>query len=237
MRPLLKGCLVGLLLGLIDVTAAAAQGYMIPIVNPHAEDGAASPDGVVYVEIPGWEIAGFMTVVAYGTPGAFPSASDLTDPGTTGKLFAGGPAVGLTTAGQTAVIPLAAWEGIDSGEWGVCAGALLGGWGAEADSARLVILILDSELAELARFVVGPVTASDRNNVTTLKRLDSCRSIPVGARAIRAQIELYGVEGPWNNAFADDIAVMIVSPDPVRSTTWGMVKAGAWPSDGPGSPR
>jgi hypothetical protein len=38
-------------------------------------------------------------------------------------------------------------------------------------------------------------------------------------------VELHGVDGPYNNAFADDIHLAIVYPDPVVPSTWGGIKA------------
>jgi hypothetical protein len=225
MKILQGAMLAGLLGGVLAAPPAAAQGWPVALINNSAEDGTASPDGMTAVTIPGWTVTGSLTVVAYGTPGEFPPTGEHM----TGQLFVGGPGSGLASASQTALIPEDAWGCIDVG--GFCyvhVMAVLGGWEAEEDSARLVVTVLDGQSAELLRFVVGPVTAADRGQVTKFMTYTRGVAMPVGGRAVKVQLEMYGVDGSYRNAFADDIVVSIVYPDPALPSTWGGIKAGEW---------
>lgn len=212
---------------LVAAAPAEAQGWMLPLANPSAEASAASPDGMSAVEIPGWTVTGALTVVAYGTPGEFPVAGDVTDVVASGQLFVGGPAPGLATASQTVPIPADWWLRLNDTAYpcGLEVIALLGGWQVDADSARIVVTILDGQSAELSSFTVGPVTAADRGGLTTLKQCLEIRTIPAGSRSVNMRLEMYGVDGPYNNAFADCIQLWIVCPDPVVPSTWGAIKS------------
>lgn len=221
----------GLAVTLFTGTTAFAQGPEVPLANPSAESGAASDDGMTVTLIPGWATSGVPTVVRYGTSGPFPVRT-IEVPGLNDQLFVGGPAPGLATLSQAAVIPGEALFIIDQGYGAVFASARLGGWQSDSDSARVVVEVLDEHGGILRSMVVGPVTAADRGGATVLMRRGQTMAAPIGSRSLIVRLEFYGVDGAYNNATADGIRVSIEYPDPVLPTTWGRVKLGEWSANG-----
>ena len=221
----------GLAVTLFTGATAFALGPEVPLANQSAESGAASDDGLAATFIPGWATSGVPTVVRYGTSGPFPVRT-VEVPGLNDQLFVGGPAPGLATLIQTAVIPEEALSVIDQGNGAVFASARLGGWQSDSDSSRVVVEVLDEHGGILASVIVGPVTAADRGGATVLMKLYQSMAAPIGSRSVIVRLELYGVDGAYNNALADDIHVRIEFPDPVLPTTWGRIKLGEWSANG-----
>jgi hypothetical protein len=219
-----RAILAVLLISVLPAAQVEAQQtyFPIPLVNWGAEDGEASPDGMTSVDVLGWTVTGSLTIVAYGTPGPFPSIG----PGLTGQFFAGGSSLGLSSANQIAQIPQQHWECIDEG-FGLCsisASALLGGWSTDADSTRLLVTVLDGQSNDLSMFVVSPSYIPGGHTGSYAQVCSEIREIPPGARAVNVRLEMYGVEGSYNNGWADDIQAGISYNVPTIPTTWGSIK-------------
>lgn len=224
MKQTYSAYLFALTLGLSAVPVSAQ--YIL--TNGDAESGSVSSDGMTTVPIPGWTVAGTITVVEYGNPGPFPAATDRPGGGTPEKLFVGGPGAGLSTATQVLHIPQEMWVDIDGnpGFWGFGIEAVLGGWESDEDNARLVVSFLDADLGNIETSTVGPVTAADRNNTTALEWVSRYWQVPVGARHVQIVLEMNNVNGGYNHAFADDIFSYFAYPDPVETVSWSRIKLG-----------
>lgn len=194
--------------------------------NPGAEDGAASPDGQTVVPVPGWMTSGNFTVVGYGTPGDFPTA---TDPGPSDRgdnFFAGGPDNASSTALQVIDVPGDDIGQIDAGWVGFEMYGYLGGFADEEDNAVLSVVYKDAQGAILSSTTIGPATAADRGNQTgLLSQFPVWGVVPPGTRRIELILTMTRVDGPYNNAFADNLFIWLIVADPVEPSTWGGIKA------------
>jgi hypothetical protein len=205
------GLAAALMLGMQTVPATAGTNNLV--ANHGAEASAGGTGGVVPA-IPGWtrQTGANSTVVKYGTPG-FPKATSP-GPTTRGKnFFAGGPADELSNEVLVQTVPMPATEiaAIDAGHGKYHAQAFLGGKGAQKDMAFIELDFKDGNGFLIGNSVlVGPVTATDRNNVTGLLRRFQDGSVPVGARSAFIQLifEHIGSDA-YNDSYADNIQLQI----------------------------
>jgi hypothetical protein len=217
---------LALILFLMPVRPGFAQGFDIPLINGFAEDGPAAADSTAIVSVPGWETAGNFTVVAYGTPGPFPSVAPDGPLGNQ-KFFTGGPGSSHSTAMQLLAIPEACWPDLAMWQWWVFGSADMGGWASSPASPSITITVLDGAMQELTSLTIGPVTPNDRGQQTRLVPVMGNRSVPnpSQSRFVRVTIEISGPEDGYNCGFVDNISVDFVHPDPVLPTTWSLIKS------------
>lgn len=211
---------------LLSSTPAQAQIFFHNLFeNPGAETGPASPDGQTVVPVPGWMTSGNFTVVGYGTPGEFPTGSDPGPPNRGSNFFAGGPNNASSTASQMYEASQQDAFEIDLGYVSFTMTGYLGGFADEEDHAVVAVIYKDAQGEILSSATIGPVTAADRNNRTGLLLDYVDGSVPVGTRRVELILTMTRVDGSYNNAFADGLSIVLISPLPVEQSTWGRIKS------------
>ncbi len=199
--------------------------YQNIIHNPGAEDGAASPDGMSAVPIPEWTAMGGATVVAYGTPGDFPSVADPIPRAPGSNFFVGGPGASSSTIFQAIDVPPELWPFIDS-SLGVSymLNGWLGGFASDGDYASVAMQLKNASGDVIESNGLGPVTALDRNDATALLPRNVWGFVPWGTRRIEVAVTFTRVDGPYNNACADNIELWFHPLDAAPPVSWGGIK-------------
>ncbi|MEE9395062.1 MAG: hypothetical protein V3W41_21445 [Planctomycetota bacterium] len=95
---------------------------------------------------------------------------------------------------------------IDLGQAEFSAEAYLGGEGSQPDHAKLEVLYLDASGATLLTDTIGPVTNTDRGNVTDMLFREGCFTVPAGTREIVLKLVFTRLSGLSNEAHADNIS-------------------------------
>jgi len=188
-------------------TLASAQVYDANIVvNSGFENGPASPNGQTVVPPTGWTSIGSATVVPYSIGGQFPTASSPGSPIRGNQFLAGGPTSSLGQVFQ--LVDLTAYgSAIDSGGVAFQFGAWLGGFGAEDDIARAIIVWADVNSNSLRTdTIVGP-SAVVRGGVTGFENYFTSSRVPVGVRKALITVTLSRIIQPYNNAYIDDVSL------------------------------
>ena len=145
------------------------------------------------------------TVVRYGAPG-FPG---LESPGPTdrGANFCCGGNQAAATLNKSIDLS-AVGPNIDSGAV-YRVSAWLGGYDSQADEAKLVVRFLASDGALKGTVALGPVTPSQRGNVTGLLIRQAAGNIPVGTRKAELKLSFTRYSGAANDGYADNVAFVI----------------------------
>jgi hypothetical protein len=149
-----------------------------------------------------------MTVVEYGA-GHWPT---LVSPGPNQRganMFIGGTQDDARITQIVDVANLAA--AIDAGEVSYDLSAYLGGRDAEADMARISARFLDAAGDLLDFGQIGPVTPTDRGNVTSLLLRSDAGELPVGTRAIEVTLVMTRLFGIDNDGYADNLSLVLTS--------------------------
>lgn len=201
--------------------------------NPGAEAGIGSTDGGV-VSVPGWTVdASFshFTAVKYGSGGGFPAT---TDPGPTDRgsnLFAGGPNNFLSIASQ--LVSLSGLQSsVDAGTIDVTLAGWFGGFQTQRDYAMLFARFLDASNNQITAFQIGGVSPGERNDQTGLLFRTGSQLVPTGTRSIRAELVMNRVDGSYNDAYADNVSLVLSSnaastaPEPATLLLLGTGLAG-----------
>jgi hypothetical protein len=199
-------CFVAALCGFAKNVDAQAWGINV-LANSGGELGPASASGQTSVAVPNWNTAGSLTVVSYGAPGVFPATTDgVVNPGN--QFFAGGPTSVVSQAIQW--VDLSAFsEGISEGGARFEIFASLGGYAAEDDTARLIVVWLDAAGQSLRTDTLLGPTAFERDNQTKLLPRRSEGILPSGTTSMRVILLMTRVNGTYNNAYADDLRVTL----------------------------
>ena len=178
------------------------------IKNPGAESGNGSSNGSV-VHIPNWTTTG-ATAVKYGATGGFPTAQT---PGPTKRgtnFFAGGPHAAEDVESIMQTVALGTYgTKIDVGKVKFTLAAWLGGSGSDGDSATVYLTFYSASHAFLSGAAIGPVTNADRNNVTKFLSRTKTAAVPATARTVDIDVELDGVSGTYNNAYVDNLSLIL----------------------------
>jgi hypothetical protein len=181
------------------------------IVNCEAEaDQAASGDGSVNHDVTAWENeTGAFTIVRYAsTSGSFPTT---TEPGPQNRgafFFSGGQAA---TSSASQIVDLANYAAnIDSGTQSFQLSAYLGGFGTQADNARITATFRDAANNPLGSAAIGPVTAAERGGVTGLIPRSTGGIVPVGTRSVEIVLLMTRVDGTFNDGYADNLSFALV---------------------------
>jgi hypothetical protein len=193
---------------------AVPAGNLVQNPGGEAIQGADSETAVV--PPPEWGTTSNFTAVRYATT-TFPASA----PGGKVNFFAGGPSNASSLAEQVIDVSGAGAE-IDAGRVSVRLSALLGGFDTQQDNAT-VTAELEDEHADttLGTLQVGPVTAADRSNATTLVPRSTAVVVPAGTRRIRVTITATRVgPGSYNDGYADNVAVELTEhEDPPGDVT------------------
>ncbi len=181
------------------------------IANPSFESGSLPGSPLQLTNADGWEgvQASAVSIEAYGT-GQMPTSSFAATEGLGGQVlrdFGGG-------AILRQEIDLSADQAlIAAGRYFVHTAAWLGGIGSIDDTAELRVRFLNFAGVQVGGAaglqVLGPVTAADRADVTTLLRRDATFPIPAGATRMQVDVHFTDVCCGAAHGLADDVLVMV----------------------------
>jgi uncharacterized protein (TIGR03437 family) len=204
---------------LIPIANAQIFGSNI-IVNSGAESGAGGDGTSQVANVPGWSGTGGCDVYTYATAYSNVSAikpTDIVPRGTGNNYFAGGiqplsctftQGIDLSSGGPT----------FDAGTVTFAASAYLGGFGSDGDNATLGVVFEDGSGNQLSSLTLGPVGPSDRaNQQSGLYLQRQIGQIPVGTRSAVLTLNMNWVNGANNEAFADNLALVLNAPAMPRS--------------------
>jgi hypothetical protein len=188
------------------------------IQNGDAESGIASPDaGVTLTPVTGWTTTDRFVIVPY-------SSSDwptVSDPGPTDRgnnLFVGGRPSAVSSATQT--VDISSWAAnVDGIGVAYTLSAWLGGWLNQNDNAVLQAHFLGTS-GLISEATLGPVTAADRGNVTSLVFHQTTGTIPAGTRSIDFILTMTREAGSDNDGYADNLSFVATAvPEPEAYAT------------------
>jgi Ca2+-binding RTX toxin-like protein len=183
------------------------------VQNPGAEADTGASDSAGTVAPSQWSSAGSFTAVQYGATG-FPSTAVSTSIGGGANFFAGGPGAATSTGEQTIDVTGAAAE-INAGQVSVRLSAHLGGFFTDDDEAKITAEMQDEPADTVfATLQIGPVTAADRGNQTTLLPRAATAEVPPGTEEIRVLVTATRSDGSYNDGYADNVSVTL-DTDPV----------------------
>jgi hypothetical protein len=184
-----------------------------------------SPDGMTVVSMPGWTATGAATVVAYGTPGDFPSMTDPKPSNGGTQFFAGGPAAAVSTIFQAVDVPEDLWAFIDNSlGMTYMMNAYLGGFESDPDFASITFALKNAAGGVVESNTIDPVTVADRDNLTALLPRVVFGFVPQWTRRIEVTVTFTHVEGTYINAFVDNVEVRFHPLDRAPSRSWGAIK-------------
>jgi hypothetical protein len=179
------------------------------VANGGAELGpAVSDSGGIVARIPGWTRAGSFTVVKYGAPGGFPDLGVGKAVRGGKQFFAGGPANPGSSATQVVALSSLS-HSIDTGTVRVTLSGYLGGFASQRDSLTVTATFLDGAGAKLGSIQLGPVTAAQRKNATTLLPQSKQLVLPRRTRSVSLALRAVRTDGSYNDGYADNIALSL----------------------------
>jgi hypothetical protein len=181
------------------------------LVNGNAEAGAFSATGAP-VAVPGWTTSSAFTVVNYkpaDDTSGFPKTTDAGPPDRANQFFAGGNAV-TSTATQTVDVSANAAD-IDHGSAVVDLSGWLGGFATDGDNAALSVAFFNGS-TNLGSGTIGPVTNTDRGNVTSLLFRSQTIPVPANTRQLVVTLSMNRSAGAFNDGYADNLSVVLRVP-------------------------
>ena len=178
------------------------------VKNGDAESGNASVSSYRTVEIPAWTVTNQMTVLKYGTPGGFPTTNTPGPLNRGNQFFVGGPDSPVSEASQTIGIS-AVGPVIDNQFVRYKLTAFLGGVGGQKDNAEVHARFLDGDGKSLGEAVIGPVLLAERDYKTLFLLKSASGILPVGARHVEIRLQFNLVDGKYDDACADNIALVL----------------------------
>ena len=187
------------------------------ITNPGAEAAAGSSDGST-VAIPNWTTASGFTAIQYGASGGFPGTVVSTAIGGGSNFFGGGPNSASSSAFQVIDVSASA-AGIDTGNGTANLSGYLGGFDTQDDNMVVVAAFLSASNTQLGTLTIGPVTAADRANVTTLLLRSTSGAVPTGTRTIKVTMTATRLSGTANDGYADNLSLTLDLPSATPTTT------------------
>ncbi|CAN5590432.1 hypothetical protein BH20ACT19_BH20ACT19_06400 [soil metagenome] len=205
--------------GVVALAGPGVAGATVPagnlVQNPGAEAAEGASDSATVRTPPGWGATPSFTAVKYGSPD-FPSTALSASIGGGSNFFAGGPNAATSIGEQTFDVSVAAPE-IDSGRVSVRLAAHLGGFSTDGDNAKITAELQDANGdTTFSTVQIGPVTAADRSNQTTLLARSAIADVPAGTRDIRLTFTATRAAGAYNDGYADNVSLTLdMDDDPV----------------------
>jgi uncharacterized protein (TIGR03382 family) len=191
------------------------------IVNGNAEANTGAPDFSSSVVPAGWITTSNFSAVQYAAGGG--SDLNTADSAAVGgglNYFAGGPSTALSTAMQSInVADLAA--SIDAGLLDVQFQAHIGGFADQGDNMTVRAIFRDASDAAILTLTLGPVTPTERGNVSQLLLRSTSADVPVGTREIDILMTGTRTAGSYNDAYADNLALQLILPQQVELSNPG----------------
>lgn len=180
------------------------------IQNASAEDGTATNGEMDYVvEVPRWVRTGDLDVETYALNGAdFANGQLPPTPGA--NYFTGGNPIGTTISTGTQDIDVSgAATRIDTNSLSYTLSGYLGGYSNQNDNTVLTAEFRDKDFNVLSTNSIGPVTAANRNNITTFLSRTVSGALPSGTRFIRIILKMTRTDGNYNDGYADKLSFVI----------------------------
>ena len=180
------------------------------LANPGAEQGTLATNDTASPAPPRWTRTGAFTSVRYGTvagPFAFPPL-DVADALRGGDgFFAAGPG---GAASLTQVVDVSRWAPEIDARAGARAhlSALLGGFRRSEDRAVVSAEFRGPTGVRRGGFALDTVTAAERANATMLIARVAERRLPRLTRTIAVTVRAAAPGGSYNDAYADEIALV-----------------------------
>jgi hypothetical protein len=200
------------------------------LTNGDAESGQyVTNNGIFQVySTPGWTIISGEFCAELYSQGTLPNMG-VYSPGPPDRgtfLFYGGNAAN-TVATQS--INVSAYSSmIDAGSVLANVSGWLGGYYNQEDFATFSAIFRDTSGNSLGSVAIGPLTAADRGNVSSLLFCEADAWLPVGTRTIEAELVMTRVGiGPFNNGAADNLNISLTAvPEPASFLLLGTGLAG-----------
>lgn len=174
------------------------------VVNGDAEGGAAATSSYKTVPLPGWTTTQSLTVLKYGMPGGFPGTNTPGPLNRGTNFFVGGPDSPAPEATQTIDLDKVGAV-IDAKVVEFKFSAFLGGAAGQKDSAEAQVVFMDASSKKLSECVLGP----EAKGMLVLKT--GAGTVPAGARKAVITLRMKRENGTYNDAVADNIA-MVLTP-------------------------
>jgi len=192
-------------------------------------DAEADPQGLVAT---GWmRSSGSPSIHNYASDG-FPA---FNDPGPSARgtnLFYGGYVASSSLRQSLTVGALS--EQVDGGFATYVFSGWLGGYFNHRDRALAAVTFLDEATNYLGAAQIGPVTVSDRAQVTGLFYREASGTVPPRTRQIRVDVTFVREDGSCNDGYADNLTLTLQSDDPelriVRLDSDGFRRVIEWQS-------
>jgi hypothetical protein len=212
MRLPLAAALCAALVVAVAPSARAAVPTGNLLADPGGESGTGATDSATVSPPPGWTVSPNFTLVAYGTP-EFLTTQDAQALGGGRNFFAGGPDGDVNTATQTVDVSAAAADLAGGGVFATLS-AQLGGYATQADSATVTAQFESAPGQVLSTAQIGPVTAADRKDATTLLARSASVAVPAATRLIAVTITATRQEGQYNDGYADNVSLTLSTGTP-----------------------
>ena len=195
--------------------ASAADYGVNVLVNGNAEFGPNSPTGAALpgpTPVFGWTISSAFTVVDYklsSDTSGFPKTTDAGPPDRLNQFFAGGNAP-TSTATQEIDLTANATD-INQSKVTFDLSGYLGGFLSEADNAFLKVVFFNGTTF-LGVYSIGPVTAADRFNFTSLLFRSVTDVVPPTATRAVVTLTMTRVSNTFNDGYADSLSLILRAP-------------------------
>jgi hypothetical protein len=187
-------------------TAEAGFGVNL-IANPDAEAGGPGPTSDTVVAVPGWTTQGNFTIHQYGDP--FYLTTTSPGPSDRGSnFFYGGPA-NSSSSGSQIIDESSDIATIKTGRVTYDLSGWLGGYDSQGDNAVLTVTFLGTSNTVLGSASIGPVSNTDRDNISGLLFRDTTGDLPAGTLMIDVQLQMTRLQGSDNDGYADNLSFVL----------------------------
>lgn len=193
-----------------EASHPAAKTKVVNLIQDSGAESAKPDSDGGKVKVPGWKPAkgSQFTAVAYGAAGGFP-ASSSPGPKHRGKnFFAGGPSGATSGASQSDSLKADA-KLITSGKAKFRLAGWLGGFSSQADHATLTVTWTTAKGKALGHTTIGPVTPTQRHNVTGMLHRFKSGTVPKGAVHAVVTLHMVRVDGSYVDGYADNLSLTI----------------------------
>jgi hypothetical protein len=208
----------------LAVPAGVARAAGLPInllQNPGAETGAGATGSEGKTPPPGWSVTGDFSVVQYGASGGFPETTVSSAIGGGKNFFSGGVSE-LSTALQTVDVSSYA-TAIDAGHQAVTLSGDIGGYSTQGDNLVVTATYLSAAGTSLGTLTIGPVSAEERKDESTLLARTANGTAPAGTRSIQVVMTSTRLEGAYDDGYGDNIVLSLGAVEAFGSS--GVVQA------------
>lgn len=196
-------------------TAAAEIPLTNLLLNPSAEEGECATNTAL---IPHWTTSTGMSEFCYSSGRTLDPAAESVAGGQVGTAYFAGGTTEVSEASQTVdVSPYA--SDIDSGQISAGLSGWLGGFSTQEDNMKVTAAFYDGAEQPLGTPIsIGPVSAADRNDESTLVPRFVEGPVPVGTRSIVVTMLATRFEGSDNDGAADLLRLSLNRPGPLVFT-------------------